>query len=111
MALQDHMVNGINLEEHKRRELSQGWLSERSQCILQGNLTSEYSNISYGVTQGSVLDPLLFCIYMLPLGAIMKKISFHCYTGDTQIYMPEILYVYMASNTECQLTPAPECKS
>ena len=64
------------------------YLTERLQSVLVNGSVSARSVLKYGVPQGSVLGPVLFIMYIYPLGDVIKPfgISYHFFADDSQLY-------------------------
>ncbi len=64
------------------------YLSGRTQVVKINDTTSEIKDVVFGVPQGSVLGPILFTIYMTPLGALIEECGLkrQTFADDTGIY-------------------------
>ena len=55
---------------------------------------SDFASLLCRVPDGSGLAPIKFCLYLLPLGAILKhhNLGYHNYVGDTKLYIISFKY-------------------
>uniref|UniRef100_A0A671TXF6 Reverse transcriptase domain-containing protein n=1 Tax=Sparus aurata TaxID=8175 RepID=A0A671TXF6_SPAAU len=65
------------------------YLTDRHFLVSMDTCSSGTHELKYGVPQGSILGPILFNLYMLPLGDVIRRhgINFQSYADDTQLYI------------------------
>ena len=63
------------------------YLSNRTQTVTINNKLSQPTLLNFGVSQGSVLGPILFTSYTKPLTTLIRRhsISNQSFADDTQI--------------------------
>ncbi len=69
--------------------LFKSYLSDRRQFVCMGRHKSKIGSVKFGVPQGSLLSPLLFCMYIFPLGHYLRSLclNYHLYADNTQVYI------------------------
>ena len=67
----------------------ESYLKDRDQFVQIKNTKSSIRQLLCGVPQGSVLGPLLYVLYTVPIGDIIKfyDLHYHLYADDSQIYV------------------------
>ena len=86
----NHTILLQKLEHYGIRVIPLQWfksyLTDRKQYVSVCGNTSETLEIKCGVPQGSVLEPLLFLLYINDLVKVSKKLTFFLFADDTNIY-------------------------
>ena len=77
----------------------ESYLSSRVQCVSVNGHTSDKLILKDGVSQGFVLGPLLFLVY-INLSKISKKLTFYLFADNSNIYFesPDILHLHKIIN-------------
>ena len=73
-------------------------LADRQQSVLINGELSEPHSIRLGVLQGSILDPLLFNVYINSLPNAVKKTRMILYADDADLFYDASTHKLRTSN-------------
>ena len=87
----DHNILQKKLHQYGIRGISLKWivdyLHNRKQFVCYSGYNSEWSLISCGVPQGSILGPLLFILYINDLSTVSVKLFSILYADDSNMFI------------------------
>ena len=92
----DTVVHSILLKDLKQIGIEgealcylESFLTNRTYCVQIGGSLSRTKVLARGVPQGSVLGPILFCIYTIELTNLLRShgVLFQLFADDTQFYL------------------------
>jgi hypothetical protein len=63
------------------------YLTGRTHAVVENNNKSSWHAINSGVVQGSPLSPLIFSLYIVDIGTVLKNCFYHLYADDLQLYI------------------------
>ncbi len=106
----DSVCHKIILQKCKKHNISNFWfdtyVSNRTMSVILNGVISEDRNVNYGVAQGSMLFPILFCICVNDLSKHVNSILVQ-YADDTQLLHTGTVDNIYQLNTD---TEATQCK-
>ena len=86
----DHNTLINKLDYYGIRGVAKSWfvsyLTNRKQVVTVNGVASDVQDVSCGVSQGSVLGPLLFLIYINDFHRCSDLFEFHLFADDANLF-------------------------